>query len=240
MASRNGRPYRTAFPNPGQSPEKEAIMTTPVPPGWYADPSGRPGQKYWDGSKWNATPTAPPVQGGRVLPPEVAAASQRVDQNLTAIKDLATRVPPAAWTLYAGLIVAAMAAIFLPFATVTQSLMGMAVMSQSVPASVAGKFIVCVIAAAAAFLAWPIVSRSAISVSRMSLLSIAVGLLAAFGVLVVVSNDILTSPGGDDALIGADVSPGFGLIMYGIAVIATATGVVMAWAHRSGTQRRPT
>jgi hypothetical protein len=163
-----------------------------------------------------------------------------VDQNITAIKDLATRVPPAAWTLYAGLIVAALAAIFLPFATVTQSVMGMAVMSQSVPVPVAGKFIVFLVVAAAAFLAWPIVSRSEIPVSRMSLLSIAVGLLAAFGVLVVVTNDILTSPSADDALIGADISPGFGLIMYGIAVIATATGVLMAWAHRLGTQRRST
>jgi TM2 domain-containing membrane protein YozV len=37
-------------------------MTSPQPAaGWYPDPSGGPGQKYWDGHEWN---TPPPTPGG--------------------------------------------------------------------------------------------------------------------------------------------------------------------------------
>ena len=32
-------------------------MTTQPPPGWYPDPSGKPGQMYWDGQNWQP-PTA--------------------------------------------------------------------------------------------------------------------------------------------------------------------------------------
>jgi Protein of unknown function (DUF2510) len=32
-------------------------MTTPPPPqpsaGWYPDPTGKPGQMYWDGEAWH-------------------------------------------------------------------------------------------------------------------------------------------------------------------------------------------
>jgi Protein of unknown function (DUF2510) len=33
-------------------------MTQPVP-GWYPDPSGKPGQMYWDGQRW-VPPAGPP------------------------------------------------------------------------------------------------------------------------------------------------------------------------------------
>jgi hypothetical protein len=44
-------------------------MTSPQPaPGWYQDPSGAPGQQYWDGQQWHAPPPAPapnpPPYGG--------------------------------------------------------------------------------------------------------------------------------------------------------------------------------
>ncbi len=36
-----------------------------APPGWYPDPSGPPGQRYWDGSNWTehrvAAPPPPPA-----------------------------------------------------------------------------------------------------------------------------------------------------------------------------------
>lgn len=45
-------------------------MTTPQPaPGWYPDPSGRPGQRYWDGQQWHDAPAAAgvaPYGGGPV------------------------------------------------------------------------------------------------------------------------------------------------------------------------------
>ena len=34
---------------------------TPLPPGWYPDPSGKAGQLYWDGQQWHtARPPVPP------------------------------------------------------------------------------------------------------------------------------------------------------------------------------------
>jgi hypothetical protein len=48
-------------------------MTSPPQPepGWYPDPSGGPGQRYWDGRQWQAfpppvpVPQPPPYGGGR-------------------------------------------------------------------------------------------------------------------------------------------------------------------------------
>jgi TM2 domain-containing membrane protein YozV len=37
-------------------------MTSPQPAaGWYPDPSGGPGQKYWDGGQWTESPSGPPA-----------------------------------------------------------------------------------------------------------------------------------------------------------------------------------
>ena len=48
-------------------------MTTPPtpPPGWYPDPSGAPGQRYWDGNNWSAAaapvgPSNAPLGAGAV------------------------------------------------------------------------------------------------------------------------------------------------------------------------------
>jgi hypothetical protein len=38
--------------------EDAQLMATPLPPpGWYPDPSGGPGQRYFDGHDWIETPT---------------------------------------------------------------------------------------------------------------------------------------------------------------------------------------
>jgi hypothetical protein len=34
-------------------------VTTQPPAGWYPDPSGKPGQMYWDGQKWQPPAAAP-------------------------------------------------------------------------------------------------------------------------------------------------------------------------------------
>jgi hypothetical protein len=53
------------------------MTTPPAPlPGWYPDPAGGPGQRYWDGREWAAV--APPLAGtpvppGPPLPPVGAA-----------------------------------------------------------------------------------------------------------------------------------------------------------------------
>ncbi|MCM3884586.1 phospholipid scramblase-related protein [Frankia sp. R82] len=42
-------------------------MTQNVPPGWYADPSGQHGSRWWDGNQWtdHTQPTPPPVAPGQ-------------------------------------------------------------------------------------------------------------------------------------------------------------------------------
>jgi hypothetical protein len=47
-----------------------AAMSTPLPsPGWYPDPTGAPGQKYWDGHAWHmAVPSAGPVTTSKGKP----------------------------------------------------------------------------------------------------------------------------------------------------------------------------
>jgi hypothetical protein len=43
-------------------------MTKPVPqPGWYPDPSGAGGQRYFDGAKWTAYAPPPPPQPSIVI-----------------------------------------------------------------------------------------------------------------------------------------------------------------------------
>ena len=45
-------------------------MTTPTPPGWYPDPSGTPGTRFWDGQAWtDNTQVAPPPIGAPAPPP---------------------------------------------------------------------------------------------------------------------------------------------------------------------------
>ena len=34
------------------------------PPGWYPDPDGRGGQRWWDGTRWTEHHTPPPAWGG--------------------------------------------------------------------------------------------------------------------------------------------------------------------------------
>jgi hypothetical protein len=38
------------------------------PPGWYPDPSGAPGQAYWDGQRWQPPPAAGPTPWGQIQP----------------------------------------------------------------------------------------------------------------------------------------------------------------------------
>ncbi len=68
-----------------------------TPPGWYPDPSGGSGQRYWDGTQWTdqhqpAQPAqytpAPPVGGG---PPPI------VDQGWQQPGPVSVAPPPQAW-----------------------------------------------------------------------------------------------------------------------------------------------
>ena len=57
-------------PPPGQ-PASEAVPTGP-PPGWYDDPDGHGGHRWWDGARWTehrSAPAAPPPPGTPPAPP---------------------------------------------------------------------------------------------------------------------------------------------------------------------------
>lgn len=61
-------------------------MTIPqptVPPaGWYTDPSGQPGQRWWDGASWTATTQPTPVTAAVQIPvPQAEPAQSLVAQQ---------------------------------------------------------------------------------------------------------------------------------------------------------------
>jgi hypothetical protein len=51
-----------------RSPQARQGATSP-PPGWYPDPEGAPGMRYWDGRQWNPTAQPPARQGATSPPP---------------------------------------------------------------------------------------------------------------------------------------------------------------------------
>jgi threonine/homoserine/homoserine lactone efflux protein len=54
-------------------------MTQPSPqPGWYPDPSGTPGQRYWDGQQWTHRAPPPPPQPTIVINNTVGAPAPMV------------------------------------------------------------------------------------------------------------------------------------------------------------------
>ena len=82
-----------------------------APPGWYPDPAGGPGRRWWDGYAWTEatvlpqlTPPPPPPwanaappQGPPAAVAPWAAASQRLDAfNTEAMVDHELRMVPAA------------------------------------------------------------------------------------------------------------------------------------------------
>ena len=57
-------------------------MTQTVPPGWYADPSGQPGTRWWDGAQWTdhtqpAPAPVPPQQPQQPHPPQQGQQGQQ-------------------------------------------------------------------------------------------------------------------------------------------------------------------
>ena len=67
-------------------------MTNPAaPPGWYPDPSGRPGSLYWDGAKWH--PAQPAVPGTQ----HVVPGGMRVWRNVMLVLGL---IAAAGWLIY--------------------------------------------------------------------------------------------------------------------------------------------
>lgn len=51
-------------------------------PGWYPDPSGAPGQRWWDGAQWTQHSHDPSLEVYGVTPPLVAGPGTRVNDTL--------------------------------------------------------------------------------------------------------------------------------------------------------------
>jgi hypothetical protein len=90
------------------------------------------------------------------------------------------------------------------------------------------------LAAVAAGLAWPALSGSQIVVWRLIMVSALVGVMA---VLMVVW---FTNVSGDnrEAEGLVDVSPGFGLLLYGAGVVLLGAGVIRLWVGQAHMQNR--
>jgi hypothetical protein len=148
------------------------------------------------------------------------------------VKGLAGKMSVPAWVVLGGL-VATVIATFLPFATVSLKLFGRTLTSHEVSADGTAKVVVIVLAAAAVFLALPALSGSQVPVGRLIGLSVVVGVLG--GLTIVWFNTVSTKNSEGEGFV--DVTPGFGLMVYGAAVIVTAVGVLLLWIDRSKTKQ---
>jgi uncharacterized protein len=55
------------------------------PPGWYADPQGGGGQRFWDGSRWTEHATAPVMASGAGLTSDREARNWALAGHLSAL-----------------------------------------------------------------------------------------------------------------------------------------------------------
>jgi hypothetical protein len=153
--------------------------------------------------------------------------------GLATVKGVVGNLSIATWLLVGGLVITLIATFF-PYATVSANALGSIVFSQEVSANGAARFVVLLLVGVAAGLAWPALSGSELAVWRLVGLSAVVCVL---GVLMVVwfTN---VSAGNREGEGVVDVSPGFGLLLYGAGVIVVAAGVIRLWILRSQTQNR--
>ena len=226
-------------------------MTTPNQPGWYDDPHDPNAQRYWDGQDWlpqrqrkpqppppamppPAMPPPPPggyAAGPSAEPPPPAwpapfagGSGQAPAVNFDAIQGMVKQFGLTAW-LIAGGSIALIISMFLPWFALNVE--GMTLMSVS--PSAYWTFGSILLVALIGWLAWPFLAGNPLPVPRLIGLTVEV---AALG-LVIIAN----WPSGVDDDSG--ISPGFGVLLFGAAVIAIAAGVVRLWMAQSKTQGPP-
>jgi hypothetical protein len=68
-------------------------MTAQSPAGWYPDPSGNPGQQYWDGQNWQQVAVPQPALG-----PDALRAAMAENRSIWVTNGLA------AWSLVVGIL----------------------------------------------------------------------------------------------------------------------------------------
>lgn len=166
----------------------------------------------------------------------VAGAGTLSPDNVAAIKAALTdKISGAGLLIYIGLFVTAIS-IFLTWETVTVSmdLLGapMELGSGTRGTSSGFKFAILVPIVAIAWLAWPVLAKTAMSVQRLLGLSAIVGLiLLSVPLWFLVFRD-------NDPASGTTSSYGLGIYLFAAAVVAVAVGVVRVWIDRSRPPRQ--
>jgi Protein of unknown function (DUF2510) len=208
-------------PPPATAPTQPAYVAPPPPVDYFSgaaqavDASSQLPPPSWP----PARPTGHPTQGPAVPYGGVAGA-----------RNVVGKFSIAAWLLVGGL-AATVIATFLPYATVSANDLGSTVFALEVSLDGPSRFVVVALVAASAVVALPAFTGSATAVWRLITLSALVGILA---VLMVIWFSNVSSQ--NTELHGAvDVSPGFGLLLYGAGVCVSAAGVIRLWMLHSRT-----
>lgn len=219
-----GLPPRTGLP-----PVPNAPSSPPPPPG-MPPPPPPPGSSPAGAGQGDAVPVGPPPQAWPPPSPQPqGAGGQMAAEGLTAMKGLASKLSVTAWLIYGGLALALIAT-FLPFATESITVLGTTV-ADEVSTNGLTRFVVLLLVAVAAWSAWPTLSGSPIVVGRLIGLSVVVVLL--IGLIALWFTNTSKAEGGDISL-----TPGFGAMLYGAAVIAVAVGVVRLWTRQPQARNR--
>jgi hypothetical protein len=149
---------------------------------------------------------------------------------LATVKAMAARVSITTGLLFGGLLFAILG-VFLPFASI--SVFGMNV--ADIPLPWAYRLIALALVAGSAALAWPALSGVQIESGRRIGLSVVVGLMVVVIVIAFFAVAESNSEGGADTEGIAGASPGFGLMLYAVAVVAIIVAVVRLWMQRPQT-----
>lgn len=206
-------PPSHAFPPPVGSPlppsGQTALPASTLPPPMSPPPQASPPGPYAAGA------------GGGPLSPE----------NLAAIKVALTNKPSGTGVLlYIGLIVTAIS-VFLAWETITVStdLLGtqMDLASAARGTSTGFRFVILAAIVVAAWLAWPVLARTSMSMNHL------LGLSAIVGLMVLSVPLFFLAFVDNDPESGTTSSYDFGLYLYTAAVIAVAVGAVRVWIDRS-------
>jgi hypothetical protein len=148
--------------------------------------------------------------------------------GLETVKDFAAKLSITAWFLLAGLALAVFATFF-PF--VTLSIGGLFATTYGWGSA---QFGVMALVAGAVALAWPTFVGSPMIVGRLIGLSVVVVLLVAL--TVTWFSNVSNSNREAEGIV--NVSPGSGLVLYGLAVVALAIAVIRLWIDQSRAQKQ--
>jgi hypothetical protein len=209
---------------PGLPPSQRLPPMPPPPPAPVDYPS-----EAWQGT---GMPFQPPPPAWHPSGPQTQATGRAAD-NFSGVKGVVGNLSATVWLLVGG-VVATVIATFFPYATISVKALGTIAFSQEVSLDGADRFVIMLLAAVAAGFAWPALSGSQIVVWRLIVVSALVGVMA---VLMVVW---FTNVSGDnrEAEGLVDVSPGFGLLLYGAGVVLLGAGVIRLWVSHARMENR--